>query len=805
MWINGEEKVTLDLTETGDARGFPVESGKYAGIMWVRFLDGTQTAADTYLRTHFASDPKRPIRETDIWRGVPLAIVTTKLKGKGSAWGGGVPKFVFEIWGIPLYDISKDSTAGGSGSHRWSNPATWEPSDNPAVQIYNLLRGIWYDGVWLHGGQTLTANRLPSANWIAAINACNALVDTADEGTEKAYRSSLECFTNEEPLALIEECLAACAGRLIDAGGVYKIKVGAPGSAVFTFTDDDVIVTDPQDLDPFPSLDETVNGVIATFPNPDEAWENVPAPALHDAAMEALDKDRRLPADVNFNAVPHAEQVQRLMSSMLADNRRFAVHVLTLPPDAYVLEPGDVVAWTSARNGYSAKDFEVKQTELLPNANISVVVREVDAADFDHDAEDIIVQPGQDTDPTTEPVQVMSGWQVAGSSLDNARPTLAVTFAADVDDTAAVEIEARDTATQTVMFSGTIPYGDVGADGTTRTVKLNGVFQHDTSYDARGRFVPVGNREASFGSWLTATTPDLRQSLDDLADEVIERFDEIESDALANVSDTVQRLRDAEQRIQQLDQEIANAGIQQSLNIRRVAEELPGKASVSVTDTLAATIEEQGDTLFLQGAAITAVEAELPNKASVATTDALLDTITAQGDDITVQGAAITAVEAELPNKASTSALSALSNTVSDQGGQISTLSTSLTAIEAKANDATASGTYGITVQTGVGGTLARFATTLSITAGGTEYDAGEYLELWDDGGTVRSRKVTNVNQWVVTDGSGNSANAMVWDVNGLRLNVAHIGTVTAGTLQSQNGAMTIDLNAGTIDIVHTV
>jgi hypothetical protein len=37
-----------------------------------------------------------------------------------------------------------DSTvAGGSGSHRWNDPSTWEWSDNPAVCRYNWVRGIY--------------------------------------------------------------------------------------------------------------------------------------------------------------------------------------------------------------------------------------------------------------------------------------------------------------------------------------------------------------------------------------------------------------------------------------------------------------------------------------------------------------------------------------------------------------------------------------------------------------------------------------------------------------------------------------
>ena len=46
-----------------------------------------------------------------------------------------------------LYDPRRDSTVGGSGAQRWSDPSSWTPfgggaNDNPVVQIYNLMLGL---------------------------------------------------------------------------------------------------------------------------------------------------------------------------------------------------------------------------------------------------------------------------------------------------------------------------------------------------------------------------------------------------------------------------------------------------------------------------------------------------------------------------------------------------------------------------------------------------------------------------------------------------------------------------------------
>src|SRR5690606_9894772 len=186
---------------------------------------GNQTVADTYLRRVFGNDSQRPWSADMVGRGVAFAVITAKVKEDLFT---GPPQCRFEVQGISLYDPRKDSTVGGSGSHRWSDPSTWEFSDNPAVVIYNILRGIYYNGQWIWGGQ-VPLTRLPLSNWFAAMNECDRLVPGAEVPTEKQFRCGAEIRLNEEPLDVIERLLKVCNGKMAEIGGVYKIRVGAPG------------------------------------------------------------------------------------------------------------------------------------------------------------------------------------------------------------------------------------------------------------------------------------------------------------------------------------------------------------------------------------------------------------------------------------------------------------------------------------------------------------------------------------------------------------------------------------------------
>ncbi|TXR46351.1 hypothetical protein [Phyllobacterium endophyticum] len=92
--------------------------------------------------------------------GVHINFSNQALHYSGEAYGSRELRQPVSAW----YDIRRDSTNGGSGAHRWDNPATWEPSDNPVVLIYNIIRGIYYGTEWVYGGQNLPAYRLPASN-----------------------------------------------------------------------------------------------------------------------------------------------------------------------------------------------------------------------------------------------------------------------------------------------------------------------------------------------------------------------------------------------------------------------------------------------------------------------------------------------------------------------------------------------------------------------------------------------------------------------------------------------------------------
>lgn len=511
LWL-GDTKCTILWDATPVDQGYPIEEFRVNGVdyAWVKYQDGTQTEVDAYLFAKFGEHPEHPWTDDMIGVGEAYVIITTLMNRDLFS---GEPKKLIEPPVARLYDVRKDSTAGGDGDHRWGDWSTYEPSTNAKVLEYNILRGIYYgdNEEWMFGGQNLPAFRLPASNWIAAMNACDDAVELSEGGDEPAYRAGMYVTGDLEPLQVVEELRKASNSRTAEDGGVFRTLVGLPASAVYAFTDDDILITEGQSFEPFPNLDNTNNVVEATYPEPREQWRDKDAPARRNEDAIEEDGGRELPVSVRFTAVPYANQVQRLQLAQSQDDRRFRIHSFSLPPDSWLLSAGvDEVSWTSARNGYSNKKFLVLKIAGKRNSCQLVMLKEVEAGDFDWDTEYELPEAVGPIGPLPVPAQPMTGWQVFADYLQDSggskqRASIRVEFDANQVDVGWVRVQARIKANGSLQFDAEIPYADV--EGDPKAVILNGVFLPSTVYEVRGKFIPYSTRQTEWSDWLEVTTP----------------------------------------------------------------------------------------------------------------------------------------------------------------------------------------------------------------------------------------------------------------------------------------------------------
>jgi hypothetical protein len=549
VFINGEWATLKPAETVGDVAGHnPVEGYTVDGYecLWVRFYDGTQTAADPYLVAKFGAHPDRPWTADMVGLGMTYAIVTARLKQINRQ----KPECKFQIQAWGHYDRRKDSTAGGVGAQRWGDWTTWAPSRNPVVLIDNILRGIHdpINGELIWGGQGITNYHLPASTWFAAMNACDA-VRTTSGGDEPEYRAGIEVLVSDEPADLVDELLKACSGQVAEMAGQWHIKVGPPGPAVYDFTDADVILTSPDTFKPIRPLDALYNGIAGQYVDPAAGWVAKDAPLRINDAYIAEDGGKQNIADVSYPSVPYPGQVQRLMLTALKDERRQRAHSLPMPPECVALGPLDDVSYSSVENGYDTKKFAVEMVEDLPDGNVAIAIRERDPSDYDYSILDELPtaigyrphlpRPPQLVDFSVEP------WTIADAEGRPRTPAIRLNWTVRTGVTgirymvrneetlALVQTEGRASkkppeddggflvanGNPVVANAAPVSYQVIN-DPTAGYAILSGeAIKAVTEYGVNCMYEPADQGRAWSG-WLTVTTPNVRLILDDFADEV---------------------------------------------------------------------------------------------------------------------------------------------------------------------------------------------------------------------------------------------------------------------------------------------
>ncbi|MGI8395683.1 phage tail protein [Agrobacterium deltaense] len=543
VWFGDTAGTILWNEPHPDGRGYPIAQYRRNGVdyLWFKYLDGSQTTADSFLLSRFAGRAERPYRDTMIGRGCQIVIITARRHEE--LFRNGFPQGLYQPRPMRLYDIRKDSSVGGNGPHRWNDPSTWESSNNLPMMIYNIARGIYYNGRWVHGGRNFSAFRFPVSSWIAAINEA----DRDMGGGRRQFQGGLEVTVDRDGLEVIEDLRLGCSGRLAEVGGRIKALIGAPGAAVYSFTDREIVVTADQDYEPFPTVAATHNTITGVYPEPAQRWADKDAAEQSSPELLARDDGERLAVSFRFDAVFISAQVQSLTATMILDEQRWRTHEFTLPPNAAALEPNDPVAWSSDENGYSNKKFLVARIIPMPGRLQRVVIKEIDPSDYDPPS--IIVPPVIGwMGPVPVPPQPMYGWQVFPATLPDAEgnpryPSIEVRCAPNQDDVSYVRVQVKLTATDELVFDSgdsTViyepPYAWV----------LNAVLAGNADYQARGKFVPASNRPTEWGGWLAVRTPnidgsDITVGLGQVRDDVKNRMKELQHqmDQLAGIVESL--------------------------------------------------------------------------------------------------------------------------------------------------------------------------------------------------------------------------------------------------------------------------
>lgn len=491
--INGAY-VTLGPPDPGGV-GFPVTSGDFANLIYIRLVDGRQTSADSWLLAN--ANPSTRWTSNDVGLGISAIIVTMAYDQEKN---NSFPDFFFVFQGAPLYDIRKDTTAGGSGAHRWGNVATYEYSANPAVIEYNYRRGLSVNGD-LFCGMAMPAADLPIDKWAAAMNICDEI--NVSDGLPR-YQCSvlLDCMTTHSNN--LQAISLSCGSMQIDGLDGSWPLIGTNQTVAMTFTDDDLVSTADVKYTQLRSMGELVNSVAGNFPDPNQLWSMVGYQPQIASAFLTIDRRTR-DLNIDFPQVPVARQANQLAWIYLYENRYEAKAEIVLRPRFRVLEAGDWVNWNSAR--YGLKTYIVVGRSLLSldadqPRNVVLSLQQRDPSIYAGVTPTPIVAPDRNAGPvySTEVANfALVAVSVVGAS-GRAQPAIRVSWDTNADVTVvSVELIYYPTAQPSALISKTVP--------ATRSVSVlaDGIVSN-TNYTVQAKIITDPVRTTAFNAGATVTT-----------------------------------------------------------------------------------------------------------------------------------------------------------------------------------------------------------------------------------------------------------------------------------------------------------
>ena len=756
IWINDERgNIRIDdgMETLGGIANVGYRLTNYnrdgATRIWVRWLDGTQLAADPTLIALFGGDASYPWTTNHIGRGKSYAIITSLYDDEILT---SYPTFLLEPSPLPLYDWRRDSTNGGSGAQRWGDRSTYQPTLNPAVISYNIVRGIYYGTEWVYGGKNLPAWRLPVAEWSAAANACDQDINLAVGGVQPRYRCGLEISVDMEPASVLDEIGKSANMKFCEVGGRLKPIVDLPGAAVFAFTDGDILITEGQSFSPFYPAVDTFNAISATYPEPGEKWATMDAPEYVNTEAREDDGGQHLPTSMSYGAVPFGNQVQRLMRSQMRDFRRMRRHQFYLPPDAYALEPGiDMVSWTSERNGYINKQFMVESVSKTPGMNVLVSLREVDPSDYDWSSDferPIVITPPVNPRPFVQPIR---GLAVLGTSIQDAagaarRPAILVACDGDERGVTHIQIEARRVGTTQTIIDTERPFAEPHSWYLLNVLPA-------TAYEVRARLISDLTPRSAWSSWLTATTPDVRLGGNDV------RYEEIAEEVREDLSDLTDWIDEAGPLLRGVRDEITSIrdGVAQGEFGTLLARDQLRRGLLVEIGQARASFDEQIDVIITDQMSAALRTSELRAEFQQTTAVVRSDQI-ALASETRAVGARVETVEVDLYG-AEGSASEGLMTRVDTAEGELIVQSDAITTVTARTDRGTATGLFRVSAESSPAGVQSRIGLRAEASNDESTHSAALFLEANTDG---TSQVIVAADRFAIATGQGPAATRQV-------------------------------------------
>lgn len=506
VWSSGRKVYSGTLTHGNRVQLTEFDSPD--GRAWIEYYDGRpgQTAS-----ARLVSATSGAWASSNVGEGCAYVIVSLKWDPDTMP---AIASFFVETEGAKLYDRRLDTTAGGSGSHRLTDPSTWEVSSNPAVALDHYMLGRYRNAssepVF---GIGIDPSLVNYSRFVTQANLCDEAVSVTQTQwyttTQPRYEANGIIYSTDKYKDVVLDLCRAMNARAADLGGELGVIDNEAKTAVVDLTDADVVSGTVESYTEKKTRDDLVGGVRGNYQDPDNNYNPTDYPSYTDAAWEAEDDGILEYADFNLDYETDPERAQRLAKMHALRLRRQATLGGRYYMKALILEDGD---WFTRTNEKwpSGKTFEVIGSPVLDTESMTVTINSIEV-----DTSDTAWNAATDPRPVVAPVASSTGLPPQlGSANISIQPTTYVSsgglqlpaievrnLAFDDDIPEALEVEvALDAGDVTPLDDAQTVYMPAGREYGTLAPLLP-----DTDYLLRSRRV-LNERSSDWTAWSAFTT-----------------------------------------------------------------------------------------------------------------------------------------------------------------------------------------------------------------------------------------------------------------------------------------------------------
>ena len=360
-----------DTAITIDGSGNCTAPTQYANLIRIKkHLGASDQSADTDLiadsNGKWTSDHKLS----------GIAYIYARLEFDADAFPNGLPNISAIVQGKKLYDPRTSSTAY---------------STNTALAIRDYLT----DNIYGFGASN---SEIDDTSFTTAANVCDENVTLSAGGTEKKYTINGTFQSNGSPKQILSNLLSAMGGEVVFSNGTFKTKAAKYVSPTVSLDEGDLRGSIA--LQSRRSRRDNYNAVKGVFTSPDNNYVAADYPAFTSTTFQNEDNGDQVFLDMDLPYTTSSPMAQRLAKIALFRNRQQITLDMPCKLKAFQLNVGDTVSVTNTRFGFSSKVFEVAEWNLVfendgngaPIMGVDIVLRELNSAVYDWDAEEKVFQ-----------------------------------------------------------------------------------------------------------------------------------------------------------------------------------------------------------------------------------------------------------------------------------------------------------------------------------------------------------------------------------------------------------------------------